>query len=130
MDGRTDGYLDGRSRRKNKIMGNVTRIISGQKSSKSELFSGTFGHVKVSLFRFAFRFVFNHKKGVLNANNPAFNVFHPKLLMDVYPSNKGATRLKLSQNTFQTIPNILFFGVGKKNPNLCRKSCEKVVKKL
>ena len=40
--------MDGRTRRKNKNMGKVTRIISGRKSSKSELFSGTFGHVKVS----------------------------------------------------------------------------------
>ncbi len=30
--------------------------------------------------------------------------------MDVYPSNKGATALKLARNTFQTIPNNFFFG--------------------
>ena len=43
-----------------------------------------------------------------------------KLRMGVYPSNKGATRLKLSQNTFQTIPTTLFFGVGNLFGDFCR----------
>ena len=38
-----------------------------------------------------------------------------KLRTAVYPSNKAPIGLKLCQNAFQTIPDISFFDVEKKN---------------
>ena len=46
--------------------------------------------------------------------------FVPKLSLGVDPSNKRATRLKLSQNTFQTIPNIQVSAWKKSFPDFCR----------
>ena len=56
-DGRTDGLTDGRMDRRmdgrnNKNLGKVITINSGQKSSKSELFSGTFGYFPYRRRRF------------------------------------------------------------------------------